>query len=182
MSGMYRARGPSGRDSRQQPDQRENIFEQLIRTAGTQPDVPDQQRRRIVAGRDPRAGGKRCTAARWRGTRQSPRSGGLTMTPNRIVCERCGGVFDCSPSNEGECWCAKESFRVPMPAPPESGGVRGCLCPSCLRLAALTLVGARTGSAIPLDLGRPDQHTAVLIDRLGRSITGSSRDVSRDDF
>ena len=46
-----------------------------------------------------------------------------------------------APSKAGECWCAKETFRVPMPLPPEAGGIRGCMCPSCLRLAAHALIG-----------------------------------------
>ena len=58
------------------------------------------------------------------------------MAPDRIVCERCGSEFDCSPSKEGECWCAKETFRGPMPLPPEAGGIRACMCPSCLRQSA----------------------------------------------
>jgi hypothetical protein len=35
---------------------------------------------------------------------------------------------------------------VPMPLPPEAGGSRRCLCPSCLRLAAHVLIGARVDS------------------------------------
>jgi hypothetical protein len=46
----------------------------------------------------------------------------------------------------GECWCAKETFRFPMPLPPEAGDIRGCLCPSCLRLAAHALIVAGVGS------------------------------------
>ena len=43
-------------------------------------------------------------------------------------------------------WCAKETFWLPMPLPPEAGGIRGCLCPSCLRLAAHALIVAGLGS------------------------------------
>ena len=68
------------------------------------------------------------------------------MAPNRIACERCGCEFDCSLSKAGKCWCAKETFRLPVPLPPEAGDIRGCLCPSCLRLAARALIGAGVGS------------------------------------
>ncbi len=69
------------------------------------------------------------------------------MAPDRIAWERCGGEFDCSPSYKGECWCAKETFRVPISLPPEAGDIRSCLCPSCLRLAARALIAAAVGPA-----------------------------------
>jgi hypothetical protein len=62
--------------------------------------------------------------------------GDQAMANDRIACQRCGCELDFSPSTETQCWCAKEAFRVPMPLPREAGDVRGCLCPSCLRLAA----------------------------------------------
>jgi hypothetical protein len=58
---------------------------------------------------------------------------------SRVTCERCGVGFNCSPS--GDCWCAAESFRLPMPEP---GAPSGCLCPSCLR--AVALAGPAPGS------------------------------------
>ena len=48
-----------------------------------------------------------------------------------VSCARCGTVFDCMPG--GNCWCAAEPVRLPMPA---SGSLAGCLCRSCLRLAS----------------------------------------------
>jgi hypothetical protein len=69
------------------------------------------------------------------------------MAPNRLTCERCGGEFYCSPSSGDECWCAKETFRVPVPLPLEAGGISSCLCPSCLRLAAWELIAAGIGPA-----------------------------------
>nr|WP_146690171.1 hypothetical protein [Bradyrhizobium canariense] len=47
----------------------------------------------------------------------------------RIVCSGCGTEFTCSPA--GPCWCADESFRLPMPV---DGG--DCLCRDCLQQAA----------------------------------------------
>jgi hypothetical protein len=74
------------------------------------------------------------------------------MATERIVCERCGSEFDCLPSREAVCWCAKEAFRLPMPLPPEAGGSRGCLCPSCLRLVARALVAAEPAPRISFNL------------------------------
>jgi hypothetical protein len=36
------------------------------------------------------------------------------------------------------CWCADESYRLPMPAR-EPGKASDCLCPDCLRAAAANL-------------------------------------------
>jgi hypothetical protein len=47
----------------------------------------------------------------------------------RLACSRCGTEFECNPG--GECWCADESFRLPMPVAGED-----CLCRECLREAA----------------------------------------------
>jgi hypothetical protein len=52
-----------------------------------------------------------------------------------MTCERCGAPFECGLS--GECWCADESFRMPLPT-----GTQDCLCPTCLRKAAES-AGAR---------------------------------------
>jgi hypothetical protein len=51
-------------------------------------------------------------------------------TPRRIVCARCGDCFDCSLG--GDCWCAAEPYRLPLPASP----TEDCLCPACLRKAS----------------------------------------------
>jgi hypothetical protein len=67
------------------------------------------------------------------------------MPPERIVCDRCGSQFDCSPAIDSECWCVGEAFRLPMPLPPEVGNIRNCLCPSCLRLVAQALIAAGIG-------------------------------------
>jgi hypothetical protein len=48
-------------------------------------------------------------------------------TPRQLSCARCGNDFTCSRS--GDCWCAAEPYRLPMPA--HDGG--DCLCPDCLR-------------------------------------------------
>jgi 1-acyl-sn-glycerol-3-phosphate acyltransferase len=46
-----------------------------------------------------------------------------------LACARCGAAFTCDLS--GQCWCATETARLPMPAEGED-----CLCPACLRAAA----------------------------------------------
>jgi hypothetical protein len=54
----------------------------------------------------------------------------LEISPSRrLACAVCGTEFTCSLA--GPCWCAEESFRLPMPA---DGG--DCLCRDCLRKAA----------------------------------------------
>jgi len=52
-----------------------------------------------------------------------------TATFRRLACSRCGTEFACNPG--GTCWCADESFRLPMPLAGED-----CLCRDCLRKAA----------------------------------------------
>jgi Cysteine-rich CWC len=46
--------------------------------------------------------------------------------PRRLACSACGTEFSCDLS--GDCWCADESFRLPLPA-----DASDCLCPDCLR-------------------------------------------------
>src|SRR5262245_4175798 len=46
-----------------------------------------------------------------------------------LTCLQCGTAFECRPT--GGCWCAAETFRLPMPPPGEA-----CLCPDCLRALA----------------------------------------------
>jgi hypothetical protein len=48
--------------------------------------------------------------------------------PRRVTCARCGAAFDCGIG--GECWCAAEPYRLPLPA------AEDCLCRDCLRKAA----------------------------------------------
>ena len=59
---------------------------------------------------------------------QSP--GQPAATPRRLACARCGTSFDCGLG--GDCWCAAETFKLPMPA----SDAEDCLCPACLRKAA----------------------------------------------
>jgi hypothetical protein len=49
--------------------------------------------------------------------------------PRRLTCASCGTEFSCNLA--GGCWCADESFRLPLPA--DAGD---CLCPDCLRKLA----------------------------------------------
>jgi hypothetical protein len=59
------------------------------------------------------------------------------MPTRRLACARCGATFECgSGGRGGACWCAEENFRMPMPATADEE----CLCPICLRAAALSQV------------------------------------------
>jgi hypothetical protein len=60
-----------------------------------------------------------------------------TPPSRRLACLHCGTEFTCALS--GACWCADETFRLPMPS---DGGE--CLCPDCLRKVA-----AQAASAAP---------------------------------
>jgi hypothetical protein len=51
----------------------------------------------------------------------------------QVICPRCGARFDCRPG--GDCWCAAEPVRLPLPVERTAGA---CLCPDCLRSAAAT--------------------------------------------
>lgn len=56
----------------------------------------------------------------------------ITLTqsaPRRLACSRCGTEFGCDLS--GQCWCAEETAKLPMPFKGED-----CLCRECLRKAA----------------------------------------------
>jgi hypothetical protein len=52
-----------------------------------------------------------------------------TDSSRRIACSRCGTEITCNPG--GDCWCATETARLPMPVEGED-----CLCRDCLRKAA----------------------------------------------
>ena len=68
--------------------------------------------------------------------RRSMHNGRMTIrsadqsAPRQLTCTRCGAAFDCR--LDGGCWCADESFRLPMP----DAAAEDCLCPACLRAAA----------------------------------------------
>ncbi|WNV08511.1 cysteine-rich CWC family protein [Tardiphaga sp. 20_F10_N6_6] len=47
----------------------------------------------------------------------------------RLTCSDCGTEFGCDLS--GNCWCAEETAKLPMPT---TGG--DCLCRDCLRAKA----------------------------------------------
>ncbi|UQR64783.1 cysteine-rich CWC family protein [Bradyrhizobium sp. C-145] len=49
--------------------------------------------------------------------------------PRRLTCSRCGTEFGCDLS--GNCWCAEETAKLPIPIEGED-----CLCRECLRKAA----------------------------------------------
>ncbi len=54
-------------------------------------------------------------------------------TPRRLVCERCGVLFECLRNTE--CWC--QQVAVPPPALSQLQLACGdCLCPDCLSAAA----------------------------------------------
>ncbi|OYU89747.1 MAG: hypothetical protein CFE29_11870 [Bradyrhizobiaceae bacterium PARB1] len=54
--------------------------------------------------------------------------GGISLS-RRLTCSACGTEFGCDLS--GNCWCADEPAKLPMPT---TGG--DCLCRDCLRKAA----------------------------------------------
>lgn len=61
----------------------------------------------------------------------------MIAAPTRqLACARCGSVFECAQA--GECWCAAEPYRLPMP----DAAAEDCLCPSCLRKAGAEAHGA----------------------------------------
>ena len=65
----------------------------------------------------------------------------LRPTPSpQAQCARCGAAFACSPG--GDCWCAAEPVRLPMPSPLSD---EGCLCAACLRAA--TAAAGRAASS-----------------------------------
>ncbi|WP_022721706.1 cysteine-rich CWC family protein [Rhodopseudomonas sp. B29] len=49
--------------------------------------------------------------------------------PRRLICAGCGAEFGCT--MDGDCWCAAEPVKMPMPS-----DAADCLCPDCLREAA----------------------------------------------
>jgi hypothetical protein len=59
----------------------------------------------------------------------------------RLACSRCGTEFSCNP--EGDCWCKKETIRLPMPVEGED-----CLCRECLHKMAEQITGAETSSTV----------------------------------
>jgi hypothetical protein len=68
-------------------------------------------------------------------------SSNLSDSERMLTCERCGTAFGCT-LDAKSCWCADESYRMPMPAQ-EPGKGSDCLCPDCLRAAAANLKAPR---------------------------------------
>jgi hypothetical protein len=56
-----------------------------------------------------------------------------SQSSRRLACASCGTEFGCDLS--GQCWCMDQAYRLPMPS---DGG--DCLCPDCLRKAAVCAV------------------------------------------
>ena len=54
----------------------------------------------------------------------------------QLTCADCGASFTCDPA--GQCWCAEEVARLPMPVDGAD-----CLCPDCLRKLAATQLAPR---------------------------------------
>jgi hypothetical protein len=61
-------------------------------------------------------------------------------SPRNLVCARCGGAFECAVG--GQCWCAAEPYRLPLT---DAGAAEDCLCPACLRRAAVKAESGRPG-------------------------------------
>jgi len=53
------------------------------------------------------------------------------IKPRNLICARCGAAFECG--LRGECWCTAEPYQLPMP----KAASEDCLCPACLRKAAV---------------------------------------------
>jgi hypothetical protein len=62
--------------------------------------------------------------------------------PRKLACARCGAAFDCN--LEGGCWCAAEPYRLPLT---DAAQAEDCLCPDCLRKAAVAANPAPSGRA-----------------------------------
>jgi hypothetical protein len=56
------------------------------------------------------------------------------IPPRKLACARCGTAFECRLG--GGCWCAAEPYRLPM----TTAAIEDCLCPACLRKAALSTI------------------------------------------
>lgn len=60
----------------------------------------------------------------------------MTESPQKparsLNCSRCGTAFDCT--GDMTCWCGAEPYRLRMT---DIDAQRDCLCPACLRLAAI---------------------------------------------
>ncbi|MGC1355902.1 MAG: cysteine-rich CWC family protein [Xanthobacteraceae bacterium] len=72
----------------------------------------------------------------------------MNTPPRRLVCENCGAEFACSRDDVSACWCAKESYRLPSPLPPEIGTFKDCLCPQCLGKLEKRSTARKSASAI----------------------------------
>jgi hypothetical protein len=56
-----------------------------------------------------------------------------TAPSPQVTCPRCGTRFGCQPG--GNCWCAAEPVRLPVP---DDAAQADCLCPACLHALAAT--------------------------------------------
>jgi hypothetical protein len=65
------------------------------------------------------------------------RTESLKPLSRRLTCSDCGTEFGCDPS--GNCWCAEETAKLPMPT---TGG--DCLCRDCLRAKTAATAHATT--------------------------------------
>jgi len=64
-----------------------------------------------------------------------------------MICENCGAEFACSRSDVTACWCAKESYRLPLQMPSAIGIFKDCLCPTCLQQVEKLLRTRKTTAA-----------------------------------
>ena len=61
----------------------------------------------------------------------------LKPLSRRLTCSDCGAEFGCDLS--GNCWCAEETAKLPMPITGSD-----CLCRDCLRAKAAAAAHATT--------------------------------------
>ena len=81
---------------------------------------------------------------------------GDAVASRRMICARCGRAFDCGLG--GECWCAAEPFRLPMP--PAAPGVASRTSARSAILEALDAVSL--GQAV-VPKGWPGRYAARRI-------------------
>ena len=62
-----------------------------------------------------------------------------TPSPRRLTCARCGAAFDCGLG--AGCWCQDEPYRLAASQTTDED----CLCPACLRQAAVASLSGAAG-------------------------------------
>ena len=100
--------------------------------------LPRAPRRRVyLSGGVPLSLSCLCIANYSRGMTDLTPGWDPKLATRQNQCERCGTTFGCRDKGaEGECWCSREAFKLPVPLPEGVGPYGDCLCPACLREVA----------------------------------------------